>query len=431
MEEQLLKEIHLTNPWLKDPAQPIIKSEDFIPRKQLGELLHPEWDKLWTILVGPRRAGKTTLGKFLSHELVKQNRFNELLYLNCDLLSVRKWLSSPLFISEAIEMLGLTRPIVFIDEVQRLESPGLLLKAIIDLQLPYKYIATGSSQLEIKSKVEEHLTGRQLTSLILPLSISEGEIESGLDQRLLYGSYPQVICSTKKEAQLAEIYKRYIQKDIVEILKLGNPDVFQTLLALLAHSNGQLTNYNQLASDCKISVSTIRNHLNILEETFVISKVTPYVGNKRSEVTKNPVYYFIDNGFRNTALRNFSSLQTRTDDGSLLESFIFQEILKFREQSYLSFDIHFWRTKGGAEVDFVVHKNRDQFIPIEVKFQNFSRPTISKGFRSFIEAYQPKHAVMVNKNLIEKVQVDGCLVHFIPLSQLSSMFDLIRENFVD
>lgn len=390
--------------------------------------MDPEWDSMWTLLIGPRRAGKTTLGKYLCQKLISKGEYKELLYLNCDYASIREWLKSPVFISKAIKLLGLTKPILFIDEVQRLENAGLLLKAIIDLNLPIKHIATGSSQLEIKSKVQEFLTGRQLSSLILPLSHQEWDIENALDQVLLYGCYPQVLRSTKKEMQLREIYQRYIQKDIIEILKIANPDTFETLIRLIAHRSGQLVNYNQLATDCKINNHIIRNHLDVLEQTFILEKITPFVGNKRTEITSNPIYYFIDNGFRNTSLRNFTNLESRSDLGLLAESLVFQEIHKFRSQNYLSFDIHFWRTKSGAEVDFILYKNSEEFIPIEVKYQNMKKPTLTRSFRSFLEAYKPRQAIMVTKDTIDTLRVHECTVHFIPISYLSKMFEVIQEQ---
>jgi len=332
------------------------------------------------------------------------------------------------FVTEAIEEFKLNNFILYIDEVQGIESPGLLLKAIIDLGLPIKYIATGSSQLELRSKVQEFLTGRQLASLILPLSHQEWPMEKHLEEILTYGSYPQVLQSTKKEIQLTEIYNNYINKDIIEILKIGQPDIFQLLITLIAHSSGQLVNYNQLASDCKVSVTMIRNYLDVLEKTYVVERVKPFVGNKRSEITSNPIYYFIDNGFRNVALRNFSSLANRSDMGLLVKNFVFQEIYKYKAQHYLNFDIHFWRTKSGAEVDFIVYLNSERFIPIEVKYRNLTKPTVSKSLRSFIEAYQPKIAILVTNALIAKVQVDDCMVHFIPLEQLSKMFEIIAHH---
>src|SRR5438876_6051178 len=172
MKDQLISLIHQANPWLKKPDT-LIMTNDYIPRLQADKLLSSEWDKLWLILVGPRQAGKTTLAKYLSQTLIKQHRFETLLYLNCDLYEIRQWLINPLFIQEAMDEFNLKHPIILIDEVQRLDNPGLLLKACADLKLNIKMIATGSSQLEMKSKVQEYLTGRHLESLILPLSYQE------------------------------------------------------------------------------------------------------------------------------------------------------------------------------------------------------------------------------------------------------------------
>jgi uncharacterized protein len=426
MDKNTIDEVYQLNPWLesgKSSDISVMKDEDFISRVQTKEIVNPDWDSVWTILIGPRRAGKTTLGKYLSLKYVTEGRFSNLLYLNCDYLSIRNWLKTPLFISEAIKEFNLDSPVLFIDEVQRLESPGLLLKAIVDLNLPIKLIATGSSQLEIKSKVQEHLTGRNLTSLILPFSYFEWIKLNKLEDVLVYGCYPQVLKSSRKEIQLREIYQRYIQKDIVEFLKVGSPDVFDTLATLIAHSSGQLVNYQQLATDCGVSVTMIRNYLNILEQTFVISKITPFVGNKRSEVTSNPVYYFIDNGFRNIAIRNFSQLSARSDLGLLVEGFVFQEILKFKSQNYYDFDIHYWRTKSGAEVDFVLYKSLQLFIPVEVKYRQLNKPSLTRSFRSFITAYNCSQAIVITKNLVDEVKVENCTIYFIPLTKLDRFFE--------
>lgn len=425
MKLQLLKEIEQQNPWLIKKNQPIVTIPNYRDRLQLEVLLLPEWDRLWTILIGPRRAGKTTLGKYMCQQLLNQGRFKDLLYLNCDLEEVRSWLKSPLFIQEGIQQFHLQSPIIFIDEVQRLPSPGLLLKTIADLGLPVKMIASGSSQLEIRSKVQEHLTGRHFSSLVLPLSFREWEASSNLESLLIYGAYPQIVDSSAKELLLAQLYQDYIAKDIIETLQLGQPDIFQNLLGLVAHSSGQLVNYSQLATDCQVSVNTVRHYLSIAQKTYVIAQLTPFVGNKRTELTSNPVFYFIDNGFRNYALRNFSDPTYRSDLGLLVEGVVFQELYKFITQKFLNLSIHYWRTKSGAEVDFVLRKNDERILPIEVKYRNLLIPQISRGYRSFLQAYQPPAAVIVTKNLIAIKQFENTIVHFIPLEKLEMVFPLI------
>ena len=437
MKLRLLQEIEQQNPWLVHQSStkngstspitdhPALTIPSYRNRLQFDTLMLPEWDRLWTILIGPRRSGKTTLGKFLCHQLLKTGRFNELLYLNCDLEEIRDWLKSPLFIQEAMKQFNLTHPILFIDEVQRLDSPGLTLKILADLNLPIKMLATGSSQLELKSKVQEHLTGRHFSSLVLPLSFREWDAAAHLQQLLIYGAYPQIVDSNAKELLLGQLTQDYVTKDIIETLKLGQPNIFLKLLGLVAHSSGQLINYSQLAADCQVSVTMIKHYLSIAQQTYVIAAVTPFVGNKRTELTSNPIFYFIDNGFRNYILRNFSDPASRTDLGLLVEGLVFQEIYKFVTQNFLNYSIHYWRTKSGAEVDFVVRRNDESFLPIEVKYRNSIGPQVSRGYRSFLQAYQPKNALVVTKNLIAVERIENVDVHFIPLEQLDKMFPFI------
>lgn len=436
---RLLQELEQQNPWLAKKSasednrsslmatHPALVIPHYRDRLQFETLILPEWDHLWTILIGPRRSGKTTLGKFLCHSLLTKKRFNDLLYLNCDLEEVRTWLKSPYFIQEAIDYFHLTKPILFIDEVQRLDSPGLMLKTLADLNLPIKMIASGSSQLELKSKVQEHLTGRHFSSLVLPLSFTEWDAAQHLEELLIYGSYPQIIASSMKELLLGQLYQDYINKDIIETLKLRQTDIFLKLLSLVAHSSGQLVNYSQFATDCQVSVTLIKHYLSIAQQTYVIAELTPFVGNKRAELTSNPIFYFIDNGFRNYALRNFTDPSSRADLGLLVESLVFQEIYKYISQRFLNYSIHYWRTKSGAEVDFVIRRNDDAILPIEVKYRNTSTPQVSRGYRSFLQAYQPQNAIVITKNLIAKEKIENVNVHFIPLEKLDTIFPFIAN----
>ena len=348
------------------------------------------------------------------------------MYLNCDLLEVRQWLTTPLFIQEAIDFFQLEKPILLIDEVQRLENPGLLLKACVDLKLDIKMIATGSSQLEMKSKVQEFLTGRQLEALILPLSYQEIGLMD--EKNVIYGCYPAVFKSKEKAILLKQLYQNYITKDIIEILKINKPDAMQTLIALIAHGSGQLVNYNQLATDCMVSTSTIQNYLSILENTYTIARVTPFVGNKRKEITSNPLFYFIDNGFRNQSLHNLSTVfESRQDIGLLIQSVVFQELLKFKVQHFYDVAIHFWRTQSGAEVDFILYKNQDCVIPIEVKFRTMNSATITRSFRSFVEAYQPRYGFFITKDFNQKITINHCDIYFISFSRLNVLFDYLKK----
>lgn len=424
---KLLEDIEISNPWLLTNTQ-IPGPEIYQPRVQEHVLLNSEWNQYWTLLIGPRRAGKTTLGNHLAHQLLQKKKFNSLLYINCDLQSVRMQFDSPNLIIDLIAHYQLKKPILFIDEAQRLENPGLLLKALIDLKLPIKCIASGSSQLEMKSKISESLTGRAIESLVLPPSIFEFQNIGSLEERLIYGSYPTVMNSHQQSIVLNELYRQYIEKDIIEILKLNQPDTIEKLITLIAHSSGQLVNYQNLSNDCRISIPTIQSHLEKLEKTYVIAKVRPFSSNKRTEITHNPKYYFIDNGFRNQAIRNFTNMEHRADLGALVENFVFQELLKYKSQHFLDFDIHFWRSKSKAEVDFIAYKNQGAFLPIEAKYRPHPKPAITKSFRSFLQTYQPKQGVVITRDLIATEKFEKTLVHFIPLEYLKNMFDVLNKT---
>lgn len=428
MNTEILKIIHQLNPWLSNPSFPILDIDGFIPRKNTQLLLQEDWNRLWTILTGPRQSGKTTLGKFMCRELVTNKKFNTLLYLNCDLLEIREWLKSANFIQDAIENLNIKNFVLFIDEIQRIENPGLLLKSVGDMSLPIKMIASGSSQLEIKSKVQEFLTGRHIEAIIMPLCCSEIGSNMSFEEHLIYGAYPQIVKSKQKKLLLRQLYSDYVSKDIIEILKVGKPDVMQKLIGLIAHSSGQLVNYNQLATDCGISTPTVQNYLSILERTYVLHQLKPFVGNKRTEITSNPIYYFIDNGFRNQALKNFSDIGNRTDSGLLIQSFVFQEILKLKTYDFMDFDIFYWRTTAGAEVDFVVRKAGGNVIPIEAKYRNLKKPTISKGFRSFVEAYEPPVGIILTRSFIDKRIIGNTEINFIPIENMDNCLRIIAEK---
>lgn len=428
MNQNLISFIRQTNPWLQGGGLKSYLGNNLISRVQFETLLSATWDRLWTILIGPRRAGKTTLGFQLSQYLLELKRFDGLIYLNCDERLVREWLVNTLFLEDIFELTGYEKPIVFIDEVQRLTSPGLLLKSVADLKCPIKMIATGSSQLEIKSKVQENLTGRQIETLVLPFSSQE--LQAWDDNILIYGCYPEITQAKdvkEKLILLRQLYIDYISKDIVGFLKVGQPDTMEKLITLVAHASGQLINYTALSKDCQASIGLVKNYLALLEKTYAIARVTPFVGNKRKEITSNPIYYFLDNGLRNEALKNYLDLDARQDTGLLVEGAVFQELLKFKAQHFLNYDIHFWRTQSGAEVDFVLYINSENIIPIEVKYRNMNEATLSKSFHSFLDAYEPKLGFFITKDFYKVVYIKGCHVHFFPFGDIQRMLEVLKR----
>lgn len=412
MNDTLFDLIETMNPWLESEDICPSPMNNYTPRLQSERMLLPDWDRMGVILAGPRMAGKTTLGKKIAQTLIEMKRYEKLLYLDCDSRELRYFLDSPAFIGELMERFKIERPVLFLGNVQCLENPAQLLKEIIALDLPIKLIASTSSQLDLKDAMKEFL--------ILPFSHRElgvSQTQAADPDTFNYGLFPAVVKFEMKERLLEMLYHIYLKGDIIGRSMVTKPDVMQRLIPLLAHTAGELVNYTDLARDARASVPTIQNYCSILEKTYIISRLTPFVGNKRKELVSNPIYYFIDSGFRNAAQGQFSSFVTK--------NVIYQELLKFKVQSFGSFDIHYWRTQSGAEVDFVLNFNGDTLIPIESKYIPMQRPTVSRSYRSFLKAYSPKVGFIITDNFSDHQEVEGCMVHFIPLQHLTVMLDVI------
>src|SRR5262249_51714694 len=133
-----------------------------------------------------------------------------------------------------------------------------------------------------------------------------------------------------------------------------------------------------------------------------------------------------DNGFRNQALNNFTPIENRTDDGLLVQNLVFQEIYKYQMQSRKNWQIYYWRTKGGAEVDFVLKTGFNTVIPIEVKFRNYAGLTLSRGYRSFLDSYQPAQGFVITKNQLGEWLYPGGRINFIPFSALPDLFEQLK-----
>jgi len=385
-----------------------------------------------SLIVGPRQVGKTTMMLLLEQELKRQGKAT--LFLNLDREWDKRYFATQEDLIKKIRLeLGHQAGYVFIDEIQRKENAGLFLKGIYDSNLPYKFIVSGSGSLELKEKIHESLAGRKKVFELRPVSFDEFvnfrtenryedrlkeffNVESEkrkllLEEYLNFGGYPQVVLSEQEREKreiIDEIFHSYLEKDISYLLKVEKIDAFYNLVRILSSQLGRLLNYSRVAGELNISQKTLKNYLWYGEKTFVLQKLTPYFSNVRKEIVKSPVYYFYDLGLRNYSIGRFGGL---VDYGPIFENFVLN-IIKERIR-WSGATVHFWRTKDKAEVDFVVHTG-EKIIPIEVKYQELTRPIIARSLRSFIEKYSPEKAVVVNLVLMEKVKIGETEVVFLP-----------------
>jgi predicted AAA+ superfamily ATPase len=392
-----------------------------------------------SLIIGPRQVGKTTLMLLLKEYLEKKGE--KTLFLNLDVEADKQYFVSQEALIRKINLeFGKDKGYVFIDEIQRKENAGLFLKGIYDLNLPYKFIVSGSGSLDLKEKIHESLVGRKRMFELYPISFKEFvnfktnyryeesleeffevekvKTESLLNEYLNFGGYPRVVLEEKlseKVRIIDEIYRSYLDKDISYLIKSERVDVYSSLIKVLAGQIGRLINYSELSSTLGIALQTLKNYLWYAEKTFIIHRLTPYFRNVRKEITKSPVIYFYDLGLRNYALGLFGKVEFSPDIGFLFQNFVFNIIKeKFR---FTGASVHFWRTKDKAEVDFIINFGKE-IIPIEAKYKKLKEPTIERSLRSFIEKYHPKEAWVINLALEYEVKVDKTIVKFLPFYRL-------------
>jgi len=308
------------------------------------------------IIYGPRRCGKTTLLKESS-----KNFKEKYLFVSGEDITVQDYLSSR-SIEKLRNFVGKNK-ILVIDEAQRVKDISLNIKLILDHIEGIKVLASGSSSFDLAKEVGEPLTGRKYTLKLFPLSQLElsavetrAETSARLENRLLYGSYPEVVVSAGdsiKKEYLREIVSSYLYKDILELEGVRHSDKLGKLLQLLAFQIGKEVSYTELGTHLAMSKNTIERYLDLLEKSFVVFKMTGFSRNLRNEIVKNPRYYFQDTGIRNALINNFNPLSMRNDVGMLWENYIVVEMLKKQEYKRLRANNYFWRTYDRKEIDLI------------------------------------------------------------------------------
>ncbi len=346
------------------------------------------------ILYGARQVGKTTLVKE-----IKKKYSNECLYLNCDELQVREKLKPTSFI-ELKNYIGEPK-ILIIDEAQRVENIGLILKIFHDSSPKTQIIATGSSSFSLANRISEPLTGRSIDFILYPLSLKEIAVnkidaKKHLSRFLLYGSYPNIYKHNEEDAALLlqKIASQYLYKDLLGYENLKKPQLLIKLLQLLAWQIGNEVSTNELSKTLQVDKSTIERYLDLLEKSFVIFRLSSFSKNLRKEIRKSKKFYFYDLGIRNTIINSFGLLDYRADIGGIWENFCVVERLKQNEYQNRIVQSFFWRNYSKEEIDYLEIKD-DAYNAWEFKWNERRKMRYPKSFK---ENYPNSNIEIINNN---------------------------------
>ena len=376
-------------------------------------------------IVGVRQCGKTTLMKKIAEDLKSAGK--KINFISFDDTSVKELFEED--ISSFIKLHIKPFDCLFIDEIQYARDSGRKLKFIYDSS-DIKIFISGSSAAEISIQSLKYLVGRIFTFVLYPFSFreflrskeenlidiyNEGKYGSVMVQMLndylkefmLFGGFPRVVTAehvNEKKLILKNIYNTYILREIREIFQISSDYKLVKLMKALSLQIGNIINYQELNILTETNFPELKKYLNILQKSYIIQLVQPFFTNKRTELVKSPKVYFIDHGFRNICIDTFSGSLSQT--GAMFEQFVLSEFIKS------DMHIKFWRSKSGAEVDFVIEKEGP--VPIEIKV-NLKSPKRSRSFHSFVEKYKPSTGYILSPGYEDKIQKENTTIHFYPI----------------
>jgi predicted AAA+ superfamily ATPase len=403
-----------------------------------------------TFLLGSRQTGKTSLMKLTI------DHFSNCGY-TCFYMDMEDTRNLPVFESlDNLEAFLISQKkdfkrdkiLIAVDEFYVSNTVIKIFKLICDHYKNVRIIASGSSAVEVKANIEESLAGRVRTIDVFPLSFEESlffkknpylenlraknfepsefivaNVEKDLLDMMIFGGYPKVnllSSSTERIEEIYDIYSTYIQKDIRALLKDEDIIIFNKLVKMLAAQSGQLLNIAGISKALGLGRKTIEKYLFILEKTFIIHLLSPYSTNVKKTLVKIPKLYFVDTGMMNMAVENFTGIELRQNRGSIFETFILGEILKYKKKYH---SIYFYRTTHGTEIDFIINDVEKGIIPIEVKFKEFQTPIVPKSTLEFCKGEKINRAYILNKNLYHQRIENGTTFIFLPFISLKKIFE--------
>ena len=341
-------------------------------------------------LTGPRQSGKTTLVKIA---------FPDYEYLSLEEPDNRAFaLEDPRgFLSQFPEK-------VILDEIQRAPDLFSYIQTIVDTKdISGQFILTGSQNFLLLQKVSQSLAGRCAVLHLLPFSLSElrqrrplsidtigrqlpgknRSLNEELSSVLFKGFYPRIHDKGLNPVDwLGNYFQTYIERDVRDVVNVGDLETFSRFVRLCAGRNGQLLNLSSLANDCGITHTTSKRWISILEASFIVFLLRPHFKNFSKRLIKSPKLYFLDTGLLSYLLRMRSAedLRIHAQYGSIFESYVISELLKNYMNRGEEQAIYFWRDSTGNEIDVLIDEG-ENLTPLEIKAGQTVAADFFKGIR--------------------------------------------------
>ena len=328
------------------------------------------------VLVGPRQVGKTTLAKLYA-EANKQ----DYIYLDMERPSDEdKLKDAERYLTENAEK------VFIIDEVQRKPSLFSLLRSLVDENpRPGRFILLGSASPHIIKGISETLAGRSYLMELHPFSLAELKDTIPFEKHFFYGGFPKAVLTTSP--RMASLWikgfiQTYLERDLPLLDMPATPALMRRLWSMLAHQNGQLTNYTAIGNALGLSYNTIKRYLDFMEGAFLITQLQPFIPNSSKKLVKAPKVYIRDTGILHSLIdvKDYDQLQGHIALGGSWETYVLAQLRASLSDQY---SFYFYRTHAGAEIDVVITKAEIAVATVEIKYS--TSPSISRGYYSALE----------------------------------------------
>jgi len=330
-------------------------------------------------LLGARQVGKSTLAK----RIIRKHE--NTIYL--DLEDPRDFakLQEPLAFLEANR-----NALICIDEIQRYPEIFPLIRSYLDRNNhPGQLLILGSASRDLIRQSSETLAGR--ISFIEIGPFVAGEVDD-LKTLWLQGGYPDsYLLNNELSFDWRLNYIRtFLERDIPQLGINIPAETLRRFWTMLAHLNGSILNMSTLASSMGISVPTVKKYLDILEGTFVIRRVKPFITNTKKRLIKSPKIYIRDSGLIHFLLgiEGYNDLLGHPCLGNSYETFVISSLL----EELPRYTASFYRSSSGAEIDLVLEKGNKR-IAIEIKAS--SAPKVTQGFYEALGIIKPEKSFII------------------------------------
>ncbi len=336
-------------------------------------------------LFGPRGTGKSTWMK---------TYYPEALYL--DLLSpaiLQRYLAQPNRLTDLIWDYP-DKKTVIIDEIQKAPSLLAVVHQEIEKKQGRQFILTGSSARKLKRASADLLGGRALKREMHPFMAGELETLFSLEKALTQGLLPLVTNQPDATDILHGYVSLYLHEEIQMEGLTRNVESFARFLEIISFSHATILNVANIARECAIKRKTVENYIEILEELMLAYQVPIFSKRARRELSAHPKFYLFDSGVFHT-LRPKGPLDSSSEiNGASLEGLVVAHLRAWSDYSAEKHAIHFWRTRSGVEVDFIVYGPQG-FWAIEVKNSQEIFNDDVKALNSFLTDYPEATAILL------------------------------------